>query len=171
MAKELKQAGGRECFRPNLISHRVNGNVSDGKSFDCKTKIVGKTQERPQQPGNSRGADQQTQPPLPYLNVEVTTHPYLSYFWRCFDLPLISCEIELDLLWIKDCVLIEHHNNIIGVDFMISSTKFYVPVVTLSVNNNIKFLEKLKLGFKSIVSWNKYRIEIIIQSKTTIWII
>ena len=54
---------------------------------------------------------------------------------------------------------------------MISSTKFYVPVVTLSVNNNIKFLEKLKLGFKSIVSWNKYRIEIIIQQKTTISII
>ena len=59
MAKELKQAGGRECFRPNLISHRVNGNVSDGKSFDCKTKIVGKTQGRLQEPGNSGDADQQ----------------------------------------------------------------------------------------------------------------
>ena len=27
---------------------------------------------------------------------------YLSNFWRSLDLPLISCEIELDLSWSKN---------------------------------------------------------------------
>ena len=44
-------------------------------------------------------------------------------------------------------------------------TKFYVPVVTLSINDNIKFLENVKQGFRRIISWNKYRSEITTQSK------
>ena len=67
----------------------------------------------------------------------------LSDFWTFLDLPLINCEIELDLTWTKDCVLIKGHNNITGVIFIITSTKIYVPVVTLSINDNIKFLENI----------------------------
>ena len=67
----------------------------------------------------------------------------LSDFWTFLDLPLINCEIELDLTWTKDCVLIKDHNNITGVIFIIPSTKIYVPVVTLSINDNIKFLENI----------------------------
>ena len=67
----------------------------------------------------------------------------LSDFWTFLDLPLINCEIELDLTWTKDCVLIKDHNNITGVIFIITSTKIYVPVVTLSINDNIKFLENI----------------------------
>ena len=48
---------------------------------------------------------------------------------------------------------------------MIISTKFYVLVVTLSIDNNIEFLENLKQGFKRKISWNKYRSEIITQPK------
>ena len=65
-----------------------------------------------------------------------------------FDLPPINCEIELYLLRARGCVLIEHHNNITRVNFMITSTKLHVPVVTLSVNDNIKFLENIKQGAK-----------------------
>ena len=54
----------------------------------------------------------------------------------------------------------EHHNNMTGVTFKITSTKFYVPVVTLLMNHNIKFLEKLKQVFKRTISWNKYKSEI-----------
>ena len=36
--------------------------------------------------------------------------------------------------------------------FQINSTKIYVPVVSLAVNNNIKFLENLKQGFKRTIS-------------------
>ena len=38
---------------------------------------------------------------------------------------------------------------------MISSTKLYVPVVTLSITDNITFLENKKQGFKRTISWNK----------------
>ena len=48
---------------------------------------------------------------------------------------------------------------------MIISTKFYVLVVTLSIDNNIEFLENLKQGIKREISWNKYRSEIITQPK------
>ena len=44
--------------------------------------------------------------------------------------------------------------------FQINNAKLYVPVVTLSMNDNIKFLENMKQGFKKTISWNKYRSEI-----------
>ena len=49
---------------------------------------------------------------------------------------------------------------------MITSTKLYVPVVTLSINGNITFLENIKQGFKRTVSWNKYRSDITRQTKS-----
>ena len=103
----------------------VDDNASDGKSFKYKTKIVGKTPERPAaQPGNEGDADRPLQPDVPTLNIEVAIPlKYLSNFWRLLDLPLINCEIELDLSWTKDCVLIEHHDNISGVNSMITGTK------------------------------------------------
>ena len=48
---------------------------------------------------------------------------------------------------------------------MIASTKLYVPIVTVSVNYDITFLENIKQGFKRTISWNKYRSEIITQRK------
>ena len=63
------------------------------------------------------------------------------------------------------CVLSQHHNNITGATFQISNTKLYVPVVTLSIDDNIKFLENIKQEFKRTISWNKYRSEITTQPK------
>ena len=68
-------------------------------------------------------------------------------------------------MWAKDCVLTEHHNNLTGVNLIKTSTKICVPAVTLSINDNIKFLELLKQGIKKIVSWNKYRSQKTIQPK------
>ena len=79
---------------------------------------------------------------------------------------MINCEVELGLSWTKDCALIEHRDNITGVNFMINSTKLYVTVVTLSINDIIKFLENIKQGFERTISWNKYRSEIAAQSKS-----
>ena len=80
-------------------------------------------------------------------------------------MPLIYGEIELVLSWTKDCVLIQNHDSITGTNFMITRTKLYVPVVTLSINDNIKFLENIKQVFKRKISWNKYRSEITTQPK------
>ena len=40
--------------------------------------------------------------------------------------------------------------------FEIKNTKLYVPVVTLSTQNNAKLLPQLKSGFKKTIYWNKY---------------
>ena len=48
---------------------------------------------------------------------------------------------------------------------MTARLKLYVQVATLSVNNNNKFFENIKQGFKRTISWNKYRSEIITQTK------
>ena len=62
--------------------------------------------------------------------------------------------------------MIEHHNKVTGANFLINITKLYVPVVTFSINDNIKFLESIKPGFKRTISWNKYRFEITTQAKS-----
>ena len=52
-----------------------------------------------------------------------------------------------------------------GLEFKITDTKLYVPVVTLSKENDIKLSEQLKSGFKRTVKWNKYRSQMTIQPK------
>ena len=41
----------------------------------------------------------------------------------------------------------------------------YVPVATLSAEDDNNFLEQLKLGFKRTIKWNKYRSEMTNQTK------
>ena len=48
--------------------------------------------------------------------------------------------------------------------FQITDPKFSVPVVTLSKENDIKLLEKLKSGFKRAIKWNKYQSQMSVQS-------
>ena len=94
---------------------------------------------------------------MPYLNGEVTIPLKQPFnYWRSLHLPLINCEIELDLLWAKYYVLIEHHNNIKGVDFMITGNKIFISAVTF---------ENLKQGFKRKISWKYFRSQIMTQPK------
>ena len=143
----------------------TDDNARNGKSFEYK-KIVEKREARPDQqlqPGpddDGSPSPQPNQPPTPPLNTEVVVSlKYLSNFWRSLDLHLINCEIELDFNWTRNFVLIEKDDNITDANFAVTSIKLYVPVVTLSINDNIK------LGFKRTISWNKYRSEIIAQQK------
>ena len=55
--------------------------------------------------------------------------------------------------------------QIIGTTFQINNAKLYVSVATLSINDNITFLENIKPRFKRTISWNKYRSEITTQTK------
>ena len=52
-----------------------------------------------------------------------------------------------------------------GATFQINNAKVYIPVVTLSINDNINFLENMKQGFNRTISCNKYRSETTTQSK------
>ena len=68
-------------------------------------------------------------------------------------MPLINCELNLELTWSIDCVI----TNSTGAEkFAITETKLYVPVVTLSTQDNAELLLQLKSGFKRIINWNKY---------------
>ena len=58
--------------------------------------------------------------------------------------------------------------QITGATVQIDKAKLYLSVVALSINNNMKFLENIKQGFKGTTSWNKYRSEITTQHKTII---
>ena len=50
-------------------------------------------------------------------------------------------------------------NNPTNATLKITDTKLYVPVVTLSTDNDKRLLEKLRTGFKRIIKWNKYKSE------------
>ena len=52
----------------------------------------------------------------------------------------------------------------LGATFKVKDTKLYVPLVTLSKENDIKLFEQLKLGFKKTIKWNKCRSEMTIQN-------
>ena len=134
---------------------------SNSESFKYKTSIVGKT------PQNNDSL----------TNAEVVIPlKHLSNFWRSLDIPLINCEVEIILTWSKNCVLADMTvraagNNVptaivapSGATFQITDTKLYLPVVTLSKENDIKVLETLKSGFKRTIKWNKYRSQMTIQN-------
>ena len=58
---------------------------------------------------------------------------------------LINCETNLMLTRSTKFVIA---NSTCAETFAITVTKFYVQVVTLSIQNNIKILQQLKSGFK-----------------------
>ena len=87
---------------------------------------------------------------------------------------LINCKVFLPLTWFENCLLTDITtqaartaqgdnparaaiNAPTNATFKITDTKLYVPVVTLSTENDKKLLEQLRTGFKRTIKWNKYR--------------
>ena len=76
---------------------------------------------------------------------------YLSNFWRTLEI------VKLNLFWHVPQVVIIYTNVAEQVPTStITETNAYVPVVTLSTQDNAKLLPQLKSGFKRTISWNKY---------------
>ena len=71
-------------------------------------------------------------------------------------MPLINCEVNLILTWSANCVIISTNVANQNATFALTDTKLYVPVVTLSTQDNAKLLQQLKSGFKRVINWNKY---------------
>ena len=93
-------------------------------SFNFKTKITGQTDN------NGRIDNVEIMVPLKYL----------SNFWRTLEMPLINCEVNLILNWSADCAII--YTNVANQipTFGITETNLYVPVVTLSTQDNVNIL-------------------------------
>ena len=87
---------------------------------------------------------------------------YLSNFFRSLEMPLINCKIKLNLTWKKECVLSTDNGNAV---FIINDTKMYVPVVTLSKEDNKDFIEQQNKGFQRSIYWNEYKTKEMCLSK------
>ena len=58
---------------------------------------------------------------------------------------LINCKVELSLTWNPNCVL----SNLVGAStFTITDAKLYVPIVTLSTENDAKLSKVLIESFR-----------------------
>ena len=69
-------------------------------------------------------------------------------------MPLINCKIKLSLTWKKDCVLSNQDGAAV---FIINDTKMYVPVITLSKEDNKDFIKQQNKGFQRSIYWNEYK--------------
>ena len=76
---------------------------------------------------------------------------------------LINCEINLILTWSENFVMAHNTAANQATTFAITNTKLYVPVVTLSTQDNAKLLQQLESGFKRIINWNKHQSEVTIK--------
>ena len=121
----------------NIIINFTVDNRTD--SFNFKVKFTGQT-------GDDGTKDVEIMVPLKYL----------SNFWITLEMPLINCEINIMMMWSSTCVIVS--TNVVNqvATFKITDTKLYVPVVTLSTQENAKLLQQLKSGFKRVINWNKY---------------
>ena len=60
------------------------------------------------------------------------------------------------MTWSANCIIIYTDVAEQASTFTITEKNLYVPVVTLSTQDNAKLLLQLKSGFKRTISWNKY---------------
>ena len=111
--------------------------IASFESFKSKIKIAGKTPND----GNTKDVE------------VIVLLKFLINFWRTLEMPLINCEVNLILTWSKDCVIT---NSTGEGKFKITETKLYVPILTLSTQDNAKLLQQLKSGFKRTINWSKY---------------
>ena len=113
-------------------------------SLKYKIKLLGNVTEVA---GNAAGVRR--------LNVKVVVPlKYLSNFFRSLEMPLINCKIKLNLTWKKEYVLSTGDGEAV---FIINDTKLYVPVVTLSKEDNKDFIEQKNKGIQRSVYWNEYK--------------
>ena len=140
-------------------NNAINISIRNSKSFDDKTEIIGILDA-----GEDEKEDVTIAIPLKSL----------GNFWSSLDIQLINCEITLILSWYKECVLVGRAfrgppaaaiNSPTSAKFEITDCKLYVPVVTLSGENDNKLLEQLKSGFRRSIKWNKFVSQMSNQNK------
>ena len=64
---------------------------------------------------------------------------WLSNFWRTLENSLTNCEVELILTWSANSVIIYSDIANQNPTFTITVTNLYVPLVTLSTQDNTEF--------------------------------
>ena len=93
---------------------------NNSASFKFKQKLTGQT-------GSGGTEDAEIIVPLKHL----------SNIWRRLEMPLINCEISLQLKWYNKCIIVAGTANNQSPTFLKNDIKLYVPVVTLSAQENV----------------------------------
>ena len=143
----------------NNPNNFANRNGVNSKTFKYKNKIIGNTY-------NVTAGDNELGTKKIELAIQLK---YLGNCERALNIPLISCEVSLELKWNKNCVITSKEQRQVdagppvvngtttSATLEITDCKLYVPVVTLFKHDEIKLLTNLKSGFKREIIWNKYR--------------
>ena len=135
--------------RDKIVGNADVTNDNNAPSFKYNASIIGNTEN------NETKNEVKIVVPLKYLR----------NFWISLEMPLINCKVELSLNWIEKCVLtsaaVDATVNNTGTDsatFKITDAKSFVPIITLSAEDNAKLSKLLGEGFKRPVYWNKYKV-------------
>ena len=129
-------------FKRDEIIRNINLAENNSSSFKYKSNVIGSTV--------ADGANRKKEG----IKIVVPLR-YVSNFWRSLEMRLINCKVELSLTWSENCVLSNAAGNS---TFKITDAKLYVPVVTLSTEDNANISKLLSEGFKRSVYWNEYKV-------------
>ena len=120
--------------RDEIVNNANVTNDDNAPSFKYKANLIGNTV--------ADGANRKKE------GVKIAVPlKYLSNFWRSLEMPLINCK----------CVLTTA-DNANKATFKITDAKLYVPIVTLSAEDNAKLSKLLGEEFKRSIYWNKYEV-------------
>ena len=147
------------------LDNFASNNVVSSNSFQYENKTIGNTYNVNATADDYDANKEGTQ------TIELAIPlKYFGNFWRALNMPLISCEVSLELKWNKNCVITSlerrqvgarpRNNAPTGATLAINDCKLYIPVVTLSKDDEIKLLTNLKPGFTREIEWNKYRSQV-----------
>ena len=115
---------GRLCqFKRGEIIGNINLTNNNSSSFKYKSNLIGNT--------DADGANRKKEGVKIAVPLKI-----FSNFWRSLEMPLINCKVEFSLLrWNENCIL---SSGGTATTFTITDTKLYVPVVTLTTEDNVK---------------------------------
>ena len=125
-------------FKRDEITNNADVSNDNAPSFKYKANLIGNTEAN----GTKNG-----------VKIAVPLK-YLSSFWKSLEMPSINCKVELSLKWYERCLL----TAATTATFRITDAKLYVPIVTLSIEDNSKLTKLLNEGFKRPIYWNEYKV-------------
>ena len=126
-------------FKRDEISNNADvTNDNNAPSFKYKANLIGNTE--------ANGTKNEVKIAVPLK--------YLSNIWRSLEMPIINCKVELSLKWYETCL----QTAATTATFRITDAKLYVPIVTLSIEDNSKLTKLLNEGFKRPIYWNEYKV-------------
>ena len=146
-----------ESTNDNNNNNIASRNAVNSNAFKYKNKIIYNTYNIDVAAAGYDANKNDTQEVTPLIAILLK---YLGNFWRALNIPLISCEVSLELKWNKNCVITSLKEEQVdagppvvrdgaptGASLAINDCKLYIPVVTLSKDDEIKLLTNLKSGF------------------------